>query len=57
MQAVARLSAAATLDADPGDMLRELCAAAARAIPVDSVGVMEVEARDGEARTGWIGAR
>jgi diguanylate cyclase (GGDEF)-like protein len=51
VQAVARLSAAATLDADPGDMLRELCVAAARAIPVDSVGVMEVEARDGRRET------
>ncbi|MBB2924828.1 GGDEF domain-containing protein [Cellulomonas cellasea] len=51
VQAVARLSAAATRDADAGEMLRELCVAAARAIPVDSVGVMEVELRDGRRDT------
>lgn len=51
MQAVARLSAAATRDVDAGELLRELCTAAARALPVDSVGVMEVELRDGRRDT------
>lgn len=51
MQAVALLSAAATRDVDAGELLRTLCTAAACALPVDSVGVMEVELRHGRRET------
>lgn len=51
MEAVTRLSSAATRDVDADTLLRELCTTAARAIPVDSVGVMGVDRREGRRGT------